>query len=156
MDRLSSMAVRLDDIDRQLVDLLFVNSRLKTADLARRIGLAPPSTAERIKRLEETGVIRGYTVTVDAEKLGLPLQIYLRVRPVPGQMDNVARLLMDMPEVVSCQRITGEDCFVAHAHVKSVQHMEALIDRSVPISVTNTSIVQSSPVPRRLPTMPDG
>ena len=156
MDRLSSMAVRLDDIDRQLVDLLFVNSRLKTADLARRIGLSPPSTAERIKRLEETGVIRGYTVTVDAEKLGLPLQIYLRVRPVPGQMDNVARLLMDMPEVVSCQRITGEDCFVAHAHVKSVQHMEALIDRSVPISVTNTSIVQSSPVPRRLPTMPDG
>lgn len=154
MNRLPLDSIYLDTTDRQLIALLFENARLKTAELARRIGLSAPSTAERIRRLEDAGIIRGYTITIDAERLGLPLQIYIRVRPVPGQMQNVADILDDTPEVVSCQRITGEDCFVAQAHVTSVQHMEALIDRLTPVSMTNTSIVQSSPVDRRLPAIP--
>ncbi len=141
----------IDDIDRQILEALFENARMSTAALARRIGLSSPSTGERMKRLEEAGVIGGYTIVIDPEKLGLPLPVCLSIRPVPGETQKVAKLLNEIPEIVDCDRVTGEDCFIARAHVKSVKQMEALIDRLTPIAMTNTSIIQSSPITRRLP-----
>jgi len=141
----------IDAIDAQILKALFDNARITTAELARRVGLSSPSTGERIKRLEEAGVIGGYTIVVDPKRLGLPLPICLRIRPVPGQMKNVAKLLDDLPEIVDCDRVSGDDCFIARAHLQSVQHMEKLIDKLTPISMTNTSLVQSSPIRPRLP-----
>ncbi len=151
MKNLNSENNSVDAIDAQILDALFDNARITTAELARRVGLSSPSTAERIKRLEEAGVIRGYTIVVDPERLGLPLPVCLRIRPVPGQTERVAKLLDDLPEIVDCDRVTGDDCFIARAHVQSVQQMEKLIDRLTPISMTNTSLMQSSPIRRRLP-----
>ena len=85
MKNLNSENNSVDAIDAQILDALFDNARITTAELARRVGLSSPSTAERIKRLEEAGVIRGYTIVVDPERLGLPLPVCLRIRPVPGQ-----------------------------------------------------------------------
>jgi len=140
-----------DEIDARILDALIDNARISLADLARTVGLSSPSVSERVKRLEESGVIGGYTVTIDPAALGYPLSAWLRIRPIPGQLRKVADILRGLPEVVECDRITGEDCFIARAHVRSVEDLEALIDEIIPFAMTNTSIIQSSPVPRRLP-----
>ena len=144
----------LDEIDAEILAALIENARITIAELSRRIGLSSPSVSERIRRLEESGVIGGYTVKVNPDALGLPLSAWLRIRPVPGQLKRVAEILRDLPEVVECDRITGEDCFIARANVRSVEDLEALIDEVIPYAMTNTSIIQSSPVPRRLPVLP--
>lgn len=141
----------LDDIDLRILSALIDNARVSLAELSRDVGLTPPSVSERIKRLEEAGVIGGYTVKINPEALGLPLAAWLRIRPIPGQLQKVAEILRGLPEVIECDRVTGEDCFIARAHVPSVEDLEALIDEIIPYAMTNTSIIQSSPVPRRLP-----
>ena len=142
----------LDATDVRILDALVVDARMSIADLARSVGLSPPSVSERIKRLEEVGVIEGYTLTINPKALGLPIAAWLRIRPIPGQLQKVADILRGLPEIVECDRITGEDCFIARAHVQSVEELEKLIDQVIPHAMTNTSIIQSSPVKRRLPT----
>ena len=107
--------------------------------------------ADRIRRLEEAGVITGYRAEIDPAALGFALTAVIRVRPMPGKLAKVASLMDELKEVVECDRITGDDCFIAKAHVRSVGDLETLIDRINPFASTNTSIVQSSPVKRRLP-----
>lgn len=141
----------VDETDVRILDALIDNARLSLAELARLVGLSPPSVSERVKRLEEAGVIDGYTVSINPKALGYPLAFWLRIRPIPGQLERVAKLLQSIPEVVECDRITGEDCFLARAYVSSVEDMESLIDEIIPYAMTNTSMIQSSPVPRRLP-----
>lgn len=141
----------LDATDLRLLDALAIDARISIAELARLVGLSSPSVSERVRRLEEAGVIEGYTVTINPKALGLPLAAWLRIRPIPGQLHNVTEILRGIPEIVECDRITGEDCFIARAHVETVEALEQLIDKLIPYSMTNTSIIQSSPVQRRLP-----
>lgn len=144
-----------DRIDGLILQTLVDDARTSTAEIARKVGLSAPSVSERIKRLEDAGVITGYTATIDPQALGLELTAWIRIRPMPGQFHKVAKILDRLPAIVECDRITGEDCFIARAHVKSVSELEALIDEIVPYSMTNTSLVQSSPVKRRLPPIPN-
>lgn len=144
----------LDAIDARILSALVDNARISIAELARTVGLSSPSVSERVRRLEETGVIEGYTVKINPQALGLPLTAWLRIRPTPGKLDKVAEVLRGLPEIVECDRITGEDCFIARAHVQSVEALEKLIDQIIPYAMTNTSIIQSSPVERRLPPIP--
>lgn len=141
----------IDAIDAKLLHALAANARVSNAELARLVNLSAPSVAERIKRLEENSVIEGYGATINPASLGLPIAAWLRIRPIPGQLQKVADILRSLPEIVECDRITGEDCFIARAYVKSVADLERLIDAIIPFAMTNTSIVQSSPVERRLP-----
>ena len=146
----------LDEIDTQILRTLTEDARTSIAELSRTIGLSPPSVAERVRRLEEADVIQGYTAKINPQALGLPLSAYLRIRPIPGKLQKVASVLQGLDAVVECDRITGEDCFIAKAHVRSVKELEALIDHIIPYAMTNTSIIQSSPVGRRLPPIPTG
>jgi Lrp/AsnC family leucine-responsive transcriptional regulator len=93
--------------------------------------------------------LRGVHADVDPRALGYGLSAVIRVRPAPRMIAKVAQAAGDSPEVVWCHRITGEDCFVARAHVRDVDHLEEVIDRFTPFGQTTTSIVQSSPVPGR-------
>jgi Lrp/AsnC family transcriptional regulator, leucine-responsive regulatory protein len=139
----------LDSTDLRLLSELQADARLSLAELGRRVGLSSPAVAERLQRLEQQGAIRGYHADIDPRSLGLSLGAIVRVRPAPGQLDNVAGLARRTPEVVECHRVTGEDCFVVRAHVRDVEHLEQVIDRFVALGQTTTSILQSSPVPRR-------
>lgn len=154
MKRLRNENGALDPVDARIVELLVDNARISLAELSRKVGLSSPSVADRIRRLEEAGVIGGYTATVEPRALGLALSAWLRVRPIPGQLRKVAEVLQGLPEIVECDRVTGEDCYVARAHVRSVEDLEALIDELAPYAMTNTAIIQSSPVPRRPPPIP--
>jgi Lrp/AsnC family leucine-responsive transcriptional regulator len=94
-------------------------------------------------------VVRGYRADIDPRALGLSLSAVVRIRPAPGQLGNVAELARRTREVVECNRITGEDCYILSAHVRDVGHLEEVIDRFAALGQTTTSIVQSSPVPGR-------
>jgi Lrp/AsnC family leucine-responsive transcriptional regulator len=139
----------LDDIDRRIVAELQADARVRLTDLGRRIGLSGPATGERVRRLEESGVISGYHAQVDPRALGYPIAAVVRIRPAVQQLTKIAPLARESPEVVECQRVTGEDCFLLRVHVRSMQHLEEVLDRFVIYGQTTTSIVQSSAVPRR-------
>lgn len=146
-----SGSIDLDDTDRRLIEALDRNARSSTADLARLVGLSPQSTADRVRRLEDLRVIAGFTVKLDPAALGLGIAAYIRVRPAMGELPRVAKLLAEIPEVVECDRVTGDDCFIAKVFVARVEDLERVIDRLLPHAQTNTSIVQSTPVLRRQP-----
>jgi Lrp/AsnC family transcriptional regulator, leucine-responsive regulatory protein len=139
----------LDATDIDLLQELDVDARLSLAELGRRVGLSPPAVADRLERLEEAGVIMSYRTEIDPRALGYELAVVLRIRPAPRELKKVAELAQRTPEVVECHRITGDDCYLMKAHVRDVDHMEEVIDRFAIYGQTTTSIVQSSPVPRR-------
>jgi Lrp/AsnC family transcriptional regulator, leucine-responsive regulatory protein len=139
----------LDATNTQLLSALQENARLSLAELGRRVSLSAPAVAERLRRMEEDGFIRGYHADVDYRKLGYTLGVFIRVRPAPRSIGAVADMARQSSEVVECHRVTGEDCYVMTAYVRDVEHLEELIDRFVAYGQTTTSIMQSSPVPRR-------
>ncbi len=151
MKRIRHVNGVLDALDATLLRALAEDARLPLRDLARKIGLSAPSTTERLRRLEDAGVIQGYTVQVDAAALGLPIGAHLRLRPLPGEFDRVAAMLAAEPQVTHCDRVTGDDCFVAKALVRDMAALEILINGLLPFATTNTSIVVSTPVAPRLP-----
>ena len=138
-----------DKTDLALLRELQQDGRLSLAELGRRVGLSSPSVAERLQRLERDEVITGYRAEVNPRAVGLSLTAVIRIRPAPGQLKNVAELAQRTPEVVECQRITGEDCYIMRAHLRDVEHLEEVIDHFVALGQTTTSIAQSSPVPAR-------
>ncbi|MBV8987356.1 MAG: Lrp/AsnC family transcriptional regulator [Solirubrobacterales bacterium] len=139
----------VDDTDRRLLAELQANARLSLAELGRRVGLSSPAVSERLQRLEQDNVILGYRANLNPRALGLNLSAVIRVRPAPRQLHQVGNLAQRTPEVVDCRRITGEDCYIMTAHVRSVEHLEEVIDQFTAFGQTTTSIVQSAPVPAR-------
>ena len=151
MKRLRDRNLDVDAVDVRILSALTADARVSVAELARLVGLSAPSAAERVRRLEESGVIEGYAASIDPRALGLTVAAWLRVRPVPGGLNAVADILRSLPEIVECDRVTGEDCFVARAHVKSIEDLERLIDQIIPHAMTTTSIIQSTLIKRRAP-----
>ena len=133
----------------RLLAELQADARLSLAELGRRVGLSSPAVAERLQRLEQEGVILGYHARIDPRKVGMTLSAVIRVRPAPRQVREVGELARQTPEVVDCRRITGDDCYIMTAHVRSVEHLEEVIDRFARHGQTTTSIVQSAPVDSR-------
>ena len=138
-----------DATNLRLLAELQQDARLSLAELGRRVGLSSPAVADRLKRLEDDGVITGYRADVNPRALGYSLGVIIRIRPAPRQIAAVAQLARDTPEVLECHRVTGDDCYVMTAHVRDVGHLEEIIDQFVAYGQTTTSIMQSSPVPRR-------
>ena len=139
----------LDPTNLRLLEELQQDCRTSLAELGRRVGLSSPAVAERLRRLEDDGVITGYRAEIDPLRLGYTLGVHLRVRPAPRQLRDVAELARQTAEVVECHRVTGDDCYVMTAYVRDVEHLERLIDQFAAYGQTTTPIMQSSPVPRR-------
>jgi len=139
----------LDAVNRHLLAELLADARLTLAELGRRVGLSAPAVAERLQRLKESGVVRGYRADLDPRALGCPMGVVLRIRPEARYLRVVADCARGSPEVVECHRITGEDCYLMKLYVRDVEHLEEVIDRFTRYGQTTTSIIQSSPVPGR-------
>jgi Lrp/AsnC family leucine-responsive transcriptional regulator len=146
---LTNLRPALDATNLRLLTELQADARLSLAELGRRVGLSSPAVAERLARLEQEGVIRGYHADIDPRALGYVLGVVIRIRPAPRELRKVADVARDTPEIVQCDRVTGEDCYVMRANVRDVEHLEEVIDRFAIYGQTTSSIVQSSPVPSR-------
>ena len=141
----------LDEINLRLLEELDAEGRLGMAELGRRIGMSAPAVAERVQRLERAGVITGYRAEIDPAALGFPVSAVVRIRPSPGQLQRVCEIAAETPEVGECYRITGDDCYLMRLHLRSIDELEDVLDRFTPHGQTTTSIVHSTPVPRRGP-----
>ena len=139
----------LDDINRRLLDELQRDGRVAFAELGRRVGLSAPAVAERVGRLEREGVITGYRAEVDPRAIGYTLAAVVRIRPFARQIHKIPEIAAQTPEIVECERITGKDCFLLRLHVRAIDDLEEVLDNFTPFGQTTTSIVHSSPVPRR-------
>jgi Lrp/AsnC family leucine-responsive transcriptional regulator len=139
----------LDPINRLLLHELQTDARVTMAELSRRINLSAPAVAERIQRLERAGVITGYRAEVDPKAIGFPIGAVVRIRPTTQQLQKIPELAREIPEVVDCHRITGEDCFFVKLHLRSMDDLEGILDRFLVLGQTTTSIIHSSPVAGR-------
>jgi Lrp/AsnC family transcriptional regulator, leucine-responsive regulatory protein len=144
-----------DVVNLRILKELQHDPRLTMSELGRRVGLSSPAVTERVRRLEETGVIQGYRLEINPAALGLPIAAYVRIRPNSGQLPKLAELAESIPEVVECHRITGEDCFILKVYLPSLDQLDRILDRFLLFGTTTTSLIQSSPVPLRPPPLPE-
>jgi Lrp/AsnC family leucine-responsive transcriptional regulator len=149
--RSSSDRPSIDEIDRRIIEELMADGRLPIAELGRRVRLSSPAVAARVQRLERERVITGYRAEVDPRALGYQLTAIVRIKPLPGKLARIAELAAEIPQIGECHRITGEDCFYAKVHLRSIDELSGLLDRFLVYGQTTTSIVNGSPIPRRDP-----
>lgn len=138
-----------DPTNRTLLRELSGDPRLSMAELARRAGVSGPTAAERVSKMYEAGVITGVRLQIDQAALGRPVTAFVRVRPFAGRLDRIIAIAREIPDVVECHRITGEDCFLVRVCLPRVEDLDRVLDQFLLYGQTTTSIVQSVPVPLR-------
>lgn len=151
----TSFSGEIDAVNVRVLQELQRDPRLTMSELGRRVGMSSPAVTERVRRLEEAGVIQGYRLDLNPAALGLPIAAYIRIRPNSGQLPRIAELAQQIPEVVECYRVTGEDCFVLKVHIPAIDQLDRLLDSFLLYGSTTTTIIQSSPVPLRPPPLPE-
>lgn len=149
------LQAEMDDVNWRILGLLQENARISFSEIGRCVGLTSTAVAERVRRLEDAGVIRAYRVVLGMEALGFAVTAYIRIAVRPGCSAQVVRLSECAPEVLECLRLTGEDSYLIKVAVTSVQHLEALINRLLPLGQPTTSIVLSAPVEHKVVRPPD-
>lgn len=139
----------LDEVNRRILAALMEAPRLSISALAREVSMSAPAVRERVRRLEDAGVIRGYSIDIDPAAVGLPVAAWVRIRPEPRQLAKIAALAADIPYVSECHRISGEDCFLVKVHVPRLEDLEVVLDQFLLYGTTTSSFIVSSPVPPR-------
>ena len=139
----------LDELGWKLLIALQENARLSFAELGRRVGLSTPAVAQRVRRMEDEGIIRAYRVDISPLNLGLPITAFIRMSIVGDVLTRLTARVRAMPEVIECYRGTGEDSFTLKIHAVSVEHLTEVIDQLTPFGTTSTSLVLSSIVDRK-------
>ncbi|MCE7082062.1 Lrp/AsnC family transcriptional regulator [Streptomyces sp. ST2-7A] len=139
----------IDEIDTRILDVLQRDGRVGYAELARIVSMSASAVTERVRRLEESGVIRGYAAVVDPERLGLGILAFVRLRYPTGNYKPFRDLLETTPEILEAHHVTGEDCFVLKVLARSMRHLETTTGRIAGLGSVTTSVVYSSPLPSR-------
>lgn len=140
----------LDEIGCKLLLELQMDARLSYAELGRRVGLSLPAVAERVRRMEEAGIITGYRAEVNPGAMGLSILAFIRLSAGGGEYPAIIALVQALPEVLECHHLTGTDSFILKVVTSSIPHLEELITRLGTYGQTATSIVLSSPVTKRV------
>ena len=142
----------MEDIDRQIVDLLVRDGRMSYTDLGKATGLSTSAVHQRVRRLEQRGVIRGYAAVVDAEAVGLPLTAFISIRPIdPSAPDDAPERLSGLSEIEACHSVAGEESYILKVRVRTPSDLESLLARiraEANVS-TRTTIVLSTPYEQR-------
>lgn len=143
------MDIVLDKTDWRLLAELQRDGRTSYAELARAVAMSASAVAERVRRLEEAGVIAGYRATVDPERVGLTVMAFVRLRYPTGNYRPFHALLDSTPEIIEAHHVTGEDCFVLKVLARSMRHLEEVTGRISGLGSVTTSVVYSSPMSGR-------
>jgi Lrp/AsnC family leucine-responsive transcriptional regulator len=144
----------VEDTDRAILAALAADGRQSYTDLAEKVGLSVSAVHQRVRRLEQRGVIRGYTARLDHEALGLPLTAFVAIRPMdPSQPDDAPERLADLPEIESCYSVAGDDFYLLLVRVASPVDLERLLHqiRKSANVATRTTVVLSTPYEGRSP-----
>ncbi len=136
----------MDDVDLELLSALQDDARSTYAELGRTVGLSAPAVAERVRRLEASGIISGYHAEVDLKKAGYGIVAFVRLNSAPDLAPQLERMARDTSEVLEFHRVTGTEGYVLKVAVTSIEHLERIVVKFLPYGNTTTSIVLSSPV----------
>ena len=139
----------LDDIGRQILRILQEDGRISFNELGRRVGLSSPAVAERVRRMEEAGIILGYRAVVNQARIGYPIMAFIRLSIPVSNLPQADELAKNIPEVLECHHLTSSDGVILKVVVSSVGHLEEVISQMGSCGMTTTAIVLSSPVLER-------
>ncbi|MBE8525543.1 Lrp/AsnC family transcriptional regulator [Amycolatopsis sp. H6(2020)] len=136
----------LDDVDWRLLELLQADGRLSFSELGRRVSLSGSAVTERVRRLEERGVITGYAASIDTTKLGLPIEALVRARVRSLDTPRFRSAVLPLAQVVAADHVTGEECWVLRVLCRDTAELEELLEKVQRYGETSTSLVLSSPL----------
>lgn len=139
---------QLDPVDMAILQVFDSNARISMRELADRIGMSPPSTADRVRRLGDVGIIQNYTIDIDYSKLGYSIEAIMTIAPFPGANKSVEDIIAAVDSCLSCDKVTGEACYVARVLFQSIDELDKLADTLSTVAATKTSIVKSKLIRR--------
>lgn len=131
----------LDPTDMSMIEILQQDGRISVSELGRRVGLSQPAASERMKRLEEKGVIAGYRAVVDPAAVGLGMMAVIRLRTSHEHIRPCLKQFSEMPEIIEVLRLTGEDCFLLKVLVPTAENLETIVDSIARHGTVTTSLV---------------
>lgn len=146
----------MDETSWQILAHLQEDARMSFAELGRRVGLSAPAVMERVRKLEDAGIIKGYRAELDLRKLGFGIQAVTHIDLPSRDEERFARYVQTLPEVLQCHHILGDHGFMMHLAVQSVEHLERIIQLLGNFGNTSTTIILSSPVVNRVVERPGG
>lgn len=136
----------MDAIDRRLLELVQADGRASYAELGRQVGLTAPAVAERMRRLENSGIISGYHAQVDLKKAGYGIVAFIQVSSPPELLKQLGRIAVETPEILEFHHVTGSAGFMLKVAARSIEHLEKVIVSLLPYGQTTTAVVLSSPL----------
>jgi Lrp/AsnC family transcriptional regulator, leucine-responsive regulatory protein len=143
--RLNS-SLELDSKDWQILEALQTDARQSLTALGKRVGLSQPAISERVSKLEDAGVIEGYSARINLAKLGIGLKAIIRLKTTHQQIKACIQQFEHMPEVLEVDRVTGEDCFVIRCAIAKPEHLERVVDQLAKFGAVTTMLVLSKPL----------
>jgi Lrp/AsnC family leucine-responsive transcriptional regulator len=143
--------MEIDDLGRAILEALQRDARLSFNALAREVGCSQPAVAERVRRMEEAGVLTGYRAIVARDRVGLPITAFLRLACGGEKYRAIAALSQNLPEVLECYHVTGEDCFFIKLAVDSLNGLERVVERfrahgSAIVTIALSCVAEDKPV----------
>ncbi|MDR6815334.1 Lrp/AsnC family leucine-responsive transcriptional regulator [Neorhizobium sp. 2083] len=150
MAKNSDLHPNLDPTDIAMIEILQDDGRISVSELGRKVGLSQPATSERLKRLEDRGIIKAYQAVVDPASVGLGMMAIIRLRTTHEHIKACLKLFAEMPQVIEALRLTGEDCFHLKVIVPSPAHLEGIVDAIARYGSVTTAIVLRSEEPKRI------
>ncbi|MDC8829797.1 Lrp/AsnC family transcriptional regulator [Alteromonas gilva] len=145
------MARVLDHLDKSILEVLNRNSRLSLSEIGKQVGISGPAVGERIKTLINTQVINSFGVNLNLRALGYSIEALVRIKPLSGQLRKVEKLISEGPRFMFCDRVTGEDCYIARLALRDIAELDDVMLPLHDCAETNTSIVKSSVIKPRIP-----
>jgi len=138
--------IEMDDIDRKLIELLQEDGRITIIQLSKKLNLSRPSVNERLRRLQENGVIQGFTARVSPENIGKSTLVIIQIGNLKIECHRFEEMIKEETDILECHRVTGTNSYFIKAAVASMKDLEAFVDRLIPFGQLNTSVVLSSPI----------
>lgn len=140
----------IDKLNWLILEELQLNARTPLTEISRKVGLSSPSVAERIQKMEDAGIINGYSASLNMEKLGYSLGIYISIKIRFGQVQNFEAYVKTVPEICECHKLTGSECMLMKGYVRDPKHLENLNERLTVYGELTTSLILNSIVDKKV------
>lgn len=139
-------AANLDEVDWQILSILQMEARISFKELGQRIGLTGTAIAERVRKLEDEGIIEGYSIKLNREKIGFPVVAFFKLRVNVEHCKRLRELALALPEIIEAHRVVGNEYYILKVVLPSMQHLEAVMEKFLQLGSVEVSIVLSTPV----------